>query len=430
MLLEFRCENFRSFREEASISMLPVNAYKEHPDNLIPARVPGSNAEGVLSVAVLYGTNASGKTNLLRAVDFARGLIVGVIHPGHLQKRNNFVGDARPTRFGFSFIVDGERYEYDFAFDERGVVEEGLRLRPKAERLVFRRTRLNNGEYEVKQGSKYPGVVTRLRGYSDNGLILGMLAKYGIGPCSAAIDWFSNSLSIINRDDPIDYGSLLEKLVRIGKDNFEKVITAIGSADLGIAGAQLAVDEMTEADRAIQREAVDKLEAIFEALVGQKPDGGIPVPDKKVALQFRHVIDGKGVGFGLENESLGTITMLDLAADLIGAIDAGKTLFVDEAERSLHPVLLKNLVSLFSDRCLNRRGAQLVFTTHDLSFLSNDLLRRDQIWFVQKDAESGASELYPLSSFSPRKDESLMNRYLYGAYGAVPFIDGILPDGR
>ena len=97
MLLEFRCENFRSFREEACISMLPVNAYKEHSDNLIPVHVPGSNAEGVLSAAVLYGTNASGKTNLLRAVDFARGLIVGVIHPGHLQKRNNFVGASHSS---------------------------------------------------------------------------------------------------------------------------------------------------------------------------------------------------------------------------------------------------------------------------------------------------------------------------------------------
>ena len=430
MLLEFRCENFRSFKDKASISMLPVNAYKEHPDNLIPTHVPGSNAEGALSVAVLYGTNASGKTNLLRAVDFARGLIVGVIHPGRLQKRDNFVGDDRPTRFGFSFIVDGERYEYDFAFDEEGVTEEELRLRPKAERLVFRRARLDNGEYEVKQGSRYPGIATRLKGFSDNGLILGMLAKYGIGPCSAAINWFSNSLSIINRDMPVDYGLLLEKLVRIGGGNFEKVITAIRSADVGIAGAQLAVDEISESDRAIQQEAVDKLEAIFEALVGQKPSGGISVPDKKVALQFRHVIDGRKVGFGLENESLGTITMLDLAADLIDAIDAGKTLFVDEAERSLHPVLLKNLVGLFSDRNLNGKGAQLIFTTHDLSFLSNDVLRRDQIWFVQKDAETGASEPYPLSSFSPRKDESLLNRYLYGAYGAVPFIDGILSDGR
>lgn len=430
MLLEFRCENFRSFRGESILSMLPVNAYKEHPDNLIPASVPGSNTDGVLSAAVLYGTNASGKTNLLRAVDFACGLIVGAAHPGHLQRRNNFVGDTRPTRFGFSFLADSKRYEYDFAFDERGVVEEELRLRPKAERLVFRRTRLGNGEYEIKQGSKYPGINSRLRGYSDSGLVLGMLSKYGIEPCSEAEDWFASGVAVINRDAAPDYGQLLEKLVRIGKDNFEKVIRSIGSADLGITGAQLAVDEMSDADLAAQKEAVGKLEAIFEVLVGQKPDGGIPVPNKKVVLQFRHVIDGRQVGFGLGDESLGTITMLDLAADLIDAIDSGRTVFVDEAERSLHPVLLKNLVGLFADRDLNRKGAQLVFTTHDLSFLSNDSFRRDQIWFVQKDAETGSSELYPLSSFSPRKDESLMNRYLYGAYGAVPFIDGILSDGR
>ncbi len=324
---------------------------------------------------------------------------------------------------------DDRRRRYDFAFDDQGITEEELRLRLKAERLVFRRTRLDDGEYAVKQGSKYAGIKARLRGYSDNGLVLGMLSKYGFGACASAANWFANDLSVINRDDPLDYGLLFEKLSRIGEDNFKKVIKAIGSADLGIEGAQLAVNDMSEADLAAQQEAVDKLETIFEALVGQKPDGGILVPNKKVSLQFRHVIDGNKVGFDLEDESLGTIAMLDLAADLIDAIDSGKTLFVDEAERSLHPVLLKNLVGLFSDRSLNKKGAQLVFTTHDLSFLANDLLRRDQIWFVQKDVASGESELYPLSSFSPRKDDSLVNRYLYGAYGAVPFIDGILSDG-
>ena len=119
------------------------------------------------------------------------------------------------------------------------------------------------------------------------------------------------------------------------------------------------------------------------------------------------------------------MTMLDLAIDFIGAIDSGRTLFVDEVERSLHPVLLESLVGLFSDPALNDKGAQLVFTTHDLSFLRNGRLRRDQIWFVEKDPQTGASETYPLSSFSPRKDESLVNRYLYGAYGAVPYIDGM-----
>lgn len=430
MLIEFRCENFRSFKGATAISMLPVNAYKEHPENLSPVQVVGSNADGLLLAAVLYGANASGKTNLLRAVDFARALVLGATRAGYPTERDNFVGNEAPTKFGFSFLVSGNRYEYDFSLDTEGVLEEELRVRPKVDRLVFRRFRLADGRYEIKQGSRYPGITARLKGFSDSGLVLGMLAKYGIDPCLAAAEWFASGIAVVNREAPADYAQLLGKLASLDERNFKRVIGAIGAADLGITDAQLAVDDMAEADLAAQREATDKLKAVFEALTGQKAELGLTLPDKKMSLQFRHNIDGKQVGFGFDEESLGTLTMLDLACDFVNAITAGKTVFVDEAERSLHPLLLKNLVGLFFNRELNTKGAQLVFTTHDLSFLSNDLLRRDQIWFVQKGYADGASELFPLSSFSPRKDDNLMNRYLYGAYGAVPFIDGIMSDGR
>lgn len=428
MLLGFTCKNFRSFKEEASFSMLPVNAYKEHPENIIPKQVTGSNTDGVLSAAAIYGTNASGKTNLLRAIDYARILILEGIHPAHPLKEEHFIGNNEPIGFHFSFLANNQRYEYEFAFDADGVETEELKTRPKGERLVFRRSRLEDGKYNVKQGSKYPGITAKLKGYSDNGLVLGMLSRYGVEPCLEAFGWFNTGLSVINREKPAEYGEILEKLTNLGQNNFKKIISAIKAADLGIMDAQLNVDEMTEDEQAAQKEAADRLSAVFEALTGQKPDG-LQLPNKKIALQFRHVIDGQGVGFSFEDESLGTITMLDLAADLISAIDSGRTLLVDEAERSLHPVLLKNLVELFSNKAMNDEGAQLIFTTHDLSFLSNDLLRRDQIWFVQKDPNTGASDLYPLSSFSPRKDESLTNRYLHGAYGAVPFIEGLDSNG-
>ena len=118
--------------------------------------------------------------------------------------------------------------------------------------------------------------------------------------------------------------------------------------------------------------------------------------------------------------------MLNLAVDFLDAIATGKTLVLDEAERSLHPILLRNLVSLFFDRKLNSRNAQLIFTTHDLSIMDGDFMRRDQFWFVEKGGREGASELYPLSAYSPRKDDNILNRYLYGAYGAVPFIEEVL----
>lgn len=422
MLLEFRFENFRSFKESASFSMLPVNSYKERPENVHAVEVPGTGTGGVLTAAAIYGGNASGKTNLLRAVDFSRGLVIGAVHPAHLGRSQAFVGNDAPMRFAYTFTKGGTRYEYDFSIDQAGVLEEELRARPKSERLVYRRVRREDGTYEVTQGSRYTGIRTRLSGYADSGLVLGMLANYGVGPCADAIEWFATDLSVLNRESPMPDAMLLDRLAALGKEKFQRVIKAISSADLGIVGVQLDVDDMSEDERAAQRESADKLAGVFEALTGQKVNG-IQTPDKKVALQFRHVIDGKGVGFGFDEESLGTRTMLDLAVDLIDAIDSGRTLFVDEVERSLHPVLLESLVSLFFDPEVNDKGAQLVFTTHDLSFLRSGLMRRDQIWFVEKDAQTGSSEVYPLSSFSPRKDESVMNRYLYGAYGAVPYVD-------
>lgn len=422
MLLEFRFENFRSFKDDADISLLPVNSYKERPENIHAAKIPGTGASGVLTAAAIYGGNASGKTNILRAVDFSRSLIIGAFRPTQVTRRQSFVGNDDPMGFGYTFAIESVRYEYEFSIDKEGVLEEELRIRPKAERLVYRRARKADGTYEIRQGSRYPGIKTRLSGYADNGLVLGMLAKYGVEPCANAIGWFANDLVIINREAPTPDGALLDKLASLDKEKFGKVIKAINSADLGIVGVQLDVDDMSEEEKAAQRESMDKLAGVFEALTGQKVDG-VETTDKKVALQFRHNIGGSKVGFGFDEESLGTKTMLDLAVDLIEAIDAGKTLFVDEVERSLHPVLLESLVSLFFDEEINDKGAQLIFTTHELSFLRNGILRRDQIWFTEKNPDTGSSEVYPLSSFSPRKDESLMSRYLYGAYGAVPYVD-------
>lgn len=424
MLLEFSFKNFRSFKDEAVLSMLPVNSYKEQQENIHPQNIPGTGTDGVLTAAAIYGPNASGKTNLLRAVHFSRNLILGIVHPAHLARRQSFVGSTNPTSFSYTFYTDGTRYEYDFTLDSTGALSETLSVSPKAKRLVYERTRNADGTYSVKQGSKYPGIVTKLKGYTDLGLVLGMLANYGIEPCVKAMRWFAEDLVVANREVPISDAELMDKLAALGEDRFKRVIKAIGSADLGITGVQLKVDDMTEDEKAAQKENADKLAAVFEALTGQKPNG-VEMPDKKVAMQFSHAIGGHSVGFGLDDESLGTRTMLDLAVDFIDAIDSGRTLFVDEAERSLHPMLLESLVALFFDPNLNENGAQLIFTTHDLSFLRSGRLRRDQIWFVEKDPQSGSSDIYPLSSFSPRKDESLINRYLYGAYGAVPYVEKV-----
>lgn len=424
MLLEFTCKNFRSFRGEVTLSLLPVNAYKEHPENVAETNVPGASSDGVLKAAAVYGPNASGKTNLLRAMGYAQGVVAGRRPP---ISNETFLGnDDDESEFAFDLLIGGVRYRYGFSLSAKGVVDEYLKCRPKQERMVFERKLLPDGGYEVRQGSKYRGIASKLKGFSDNGLVLGLLSKFGIHDCSVVYGWITGSLVIHdNSQSGLDYGMLLKKLKDLGEANFSNAIKAVKSADLGITGAQLIVGDLTDEERETQRVATDKLKAIFEALTGESVETP-EYPGEKITFQFQHLIGGRSVGLGFENESLGTVAMLRLAADFLDAITNGKTLVVDEIERSLHPMLLKNLVALFFDRKLNATNAQLVFTTHELSIMSEDILRRDQFWFVQKDSVEGSSELYPLSDYSPRKDDNVLNRYLYGAYGAVPFIEGVL----
>lgn len=147
MLLEFSFKNFRSFKDEAVFSMLPVNSYKEQQENIHPQNIPGTGTDGVLTAAAIYGPNASGKTNLLRAVHFSRNLILGIVHPAHLARRQSFVGNTSPTSFSYTFYTDGTRYEYDFTLDSTGALSETLSVSPKAKRLVYERTRNADGTY-------------------------------------------------------------------------------------------------------------------------------------------------------------------------------------------------------------------------------------------------------------------------------------------
>ena len=158
MLVDFSFRNFRSFRGEAALSMLPVKAYKEHPDNLIPVAPRGTDAPGVLSAAAIYGPNASGKSNVLRALDYARGYVLGTLRPEAPGASQPFVGSGdEASEFGFCVVARGARYDYTLEVKGGRALSEELRTYPKGDRLVFRRTATPGGGHEVEQGSYYPG---------------------------------------------------------------------------------------------------------------------------------------------------------------------------------------------------------------------------------------------------------------------------------
>lgn len=421
MLLEFKCKNFRSFKNEGVLSMLPVKAYKEKRDNIIHAELENQRTLDVLAAVAIYGPNASGKSNFLNAIRFAKTFITSDSALDSLNNKSFIDNDNENTEFSFYLLINKVRYLYEFALSNYGVVYERLSAKPKTERLVFERKITDDGLYKFKAGSKYSGIKTKLRGYMDTGLVLELLSKFNIDDCKMVFNWFANDLQIDIGNDLFDYNLMLNKLADLSEDSFEKTMSKVKSADLGITGAQLAVRNLTEEERNKNRIISDQVKTIFKVLSGKEPDN-IQEPDKKIIFQFQHSIGGKRVGFGYENESLGTLMVLNLAIDFIDALSNGKTLIIDEIERSVHPMLLVDLISMFFNQNLNTKGAQLVFTTHNLTFMNLETMRRDQLWYVDKDDDSGASEIYSLSDFSPRKDDSIINRYKYGAYGAVPFL--------
>jgi AAA15 family ATPase/GTPase len=161
----------------------------------------------------------------------------------------------------------------------------------------------------------------------------------------------------------------------------------------------------------------------FAEKVKQQMNDGSSFPDKGLVVSLIHRGSGpRDVPFGLENESDGTVAFYGLLGPLVHVVRLGGTLCVDELDASMHPLLALGMLQYFSSPELNPRGAQIVFTTHDTNILDMASLRRDQIWFTEKDSEGG-THLYPLTDFKPRKNENLERGYLQGRYGAVPFID-------
>jgi AAA15 family ATPase/GTPase len=209
------------------------------------------------------------------------------------------------------------------------------------------------------------------------------------------------------------------------------VSQALRSADMGIVDLLVREEDLTvpppppglsKQEKRLAEEFVTTMRRFAEKAKQQLNDGS-SLPKKMLTVSLIHQGSNRlGVPFGLENESDGTVAFYGLLGPLVHVVGSGGTLCVDELDASLHPLLGLWVLHYFSDPKLNPRGAQIIFTTHDTNILDRASLRRDQIWFTEKDAEGG-THLYPLTDFKPRKNENLERGYLQGRYGAAPFID-------
>ncbi len=421
MLLSFRFKNFRSFRDEQEFSMVASNL-KGPTEPLIET---GRKDLKVLPVAAVYGPNASGKTNFLNALHFMARAVRDSYRswtPGGSIPIERFGLDpdmaSEPARFEVDMLIERVRFHYGFSLVAAGVLEEWLYAFPEGRRQVwFTRGLSDEAEY-FRFGKNLAGPNATIRSLTrKNSLFLSAAAQNNHPQVSPVYLWVTENLKFIHGSR----STVLRSSARyLSAPELRKpLLRLMAAADLGISN--IAFEEESESD---VRQLLKAFVTLHEAAPGRpnrpKVEFSYPGVPK---ITFSHSV-GQGkpeVMFGIEEESEGTRALLALAGPIFRCLERGGVLLIDELEASLHPLLARELIRLFSRPESNPRGAQLIFNTHDTNLLDPELLRRDQIWFCEKDG-TGASRLYPLSDFRPRRMENVERGYLQGRYGAIPFL--------
>jgi uncharacterized protein len=417
MLVEFRVKNFRSLRDEQVLSLV---ASKDKTLKDTHTQATGIRAAPTLvRSAVVYGANASGKSNLIKALQYMRGVVMesAGLQPGQTFAVQPFRLDvdsaSQPSEFEVTFLLEGVRYQYGFAMTQQRIVNEHLLVYKafKPQRWFTRHFDTDSGKdvYEFGPGLRGPKNVWE-GATRPNALFLSMAVLLNSEALHPMFDWFANRLVVFNEQTPLSPQRSIEMLKQI--DGRKEICNFLGAADISIA------------DIDVETRKVPGKSVYFDLLADKTEVRAEEMEEHK--LHFHHVTEqGKAI-FELRDESNGTRNLLFLAGPVLDILSKGLTLVVDELDTSLHTLLVRELVQLFHRPEINTGGAQLIFTTHDTSLLdAPDMFRRDQVWFVEKDRDQ-ASDLTSLSDFSPRKNEALERGYLMGRYGGVPFLSHTL----
>ena len=411
MLLKFRFSNFRSFRTEQELSLI-ASRLAGSGDGLFS---PPGLGEQVLPVAAIYGANASGKTAVIKAFEF----MANAVKFSHSQWQPDqripvepFAGDdpALPSEFSVDFLLDGIRHQYGFAANSQAILREWLFVYPQRKKQVwFKRVE----GAPISFGAKMPGenkVIESL--VRKNSLFLSAAAQNNHEPLLPVYRWFSQSISFViggfGSASRATHGADAAQFCQVETDR-ATVARLLNQADLGIA--ELSVDEAPWDE--MGKKVLEFLRTTLRP--------GTSLPGTRKVVRLLHHIGNRTVPFEAAQESSGTLAYLSLLGPVVSLLKNGGILWVDELDASLHPLMAVQIIRLFSNPPTNPRSTQLIFNTHDTNLLSSGELRRDQIWFTEKDS-AGSSHLYPLTDFKPRRQENLENGYLQGRYGAIPFI--------
>jgi len=416
MLLRFAVENYLSIRDRQELLLTASKQIKDRDDVLINCGTP--TGRQALPVIVIYGANASGKSNVLLAFNFMQSAVAfshskgspkgGV--PRSIHKLDPDCAD-RPSVFEVDFVLDGVRYHYGFTATDERFEAEWLYSFPKGrQRLLFDREGQKFDFGESLTGQK--NVISQLT--RPNSLFLSAAAQNDHPELTSIANYLTTIQGALHPAPP-----WTRAWQESAEDSYKnKVLGFLGGIDTGIT-------DIREQEQELSKEDIEFRQALNTALeeIGRPPP---PLDSKEMSLEFGHQgKDGRTIYLELSDESAGTKNLIANLPLIYAALENGRPLFIDELNDSLHTLACEKIIALFSSKKTNPKGAQLITTTHDTNLLRSQCLRRDQIWFTEKDHE-GATHLFPLTGYRTRKGDNLARGYLQGRYGAVPF-SGALP---
>ena len=429
MIITFSVENWRSFKELSTLSMV-AGREKQHGDRLPEG--PGYGMK-LLPVAAIYGGNASGKTNLFKALNFAKNLIVVGTQPESLIPAEPFRLDpachSLPTKFRFELLINDKCFEFSFAVTRQRVIEEKLvEILKTTEKLLYSRA-----EDTIKFHptlDKEPFLHFAFKGTRENQLFLTNATNQKVDNFRPVYNWFKHNLILIAPDSRF---APFEQFLQEDHPLYGTMNTMLSMLDTGIdsLGSEDLPFENIPVPDVIRAELQAELkEGMTVRLIAEPTNDRFLVTrlqgelKAKKLVSFHKDIKGKNIKFDMQNESDGTQRSIDLLPAFLELSTPAndKVYVIDELDRSLHTLLTRRLLDGFLLACGPASRSQLLFTTHDVLLMDQELLRREEMWVAERDRD-GNSSIFSFSEYKEiRNDKDIRKSYLQGRLGGVPRI--------
>ncbi len=432
MIIRFTLENWMSFRNQATFSMI-ASRERQHRGRISKLN---KYQTSILPIATIYGGNASGKSNFFKALSFAKVLIVQGTQPDNLIRVEPFLLDVNggelPSRFSFELLIDEIIYEFSFAVTRKAVLEEKLVVVTSTNEKVLyhRRDGKPNFDESLAKGDEKQFLNFVFKGTRANQLFLTNSISQGVDYFRPVYNWFKDTLELIAPDslfEPFEqffdeghplYSTMNEMLLQL-----DTGITHLGVEDISFGNLPVPEELKVQLQEKIEEDMAARLHHMpsnERFIVIRK--GGELIAKRLVTYHMRS--DGSEVKFDIRQESDGSERMIDLLPAFLGLSgkNSKKVFVIDEIDRSLHTLLTRRLLEGYLSNCSAETRTQLLLTTHDVLLMDQQLFRRDEMWVAERDV-SGASNLFSFSEYKDvRYDKDIRKSYLQGRLGGIPRI--------